>query len=251
MSSTQAGLLILTVVFSGALLGVLLGRLLPEHHLSSETKAVVTVSMATVATLSAMVLGLLVSTASSSFSTRNTEVVQFSRDLMRTNGFLQRFCPAAQTSRDLLRQFVTLKYRDLFPPGGGRPNLDDPRTLTVLEQLEDEVSSLKPITSRQQWLQSQALQVVAEIETTRWALAQQSSSLIALPLLEAMVLWLTVIFVSFGVFAPRNVTALAALFFAAFALAAAVKIIIDVETLQGRVRISSLPMRQALEQINH
>ena len=251
MSSTQAGLLILTVVFSGALLGALLGRLLPEHHLSSETKAVVTVAMATVATLSAMVLGLLVSTASSSFSTRNTEVIRFSTDLMRMDRFLQRFGPAAQTSRDLLRQFATMKYRDLFPSGGGTPNRDDPRTLTVLEQLEDEVSSLKPITSRQQWLQSRALQVVAEIETTRWALAQQSSSLIPLPLLEAMVLWLTVIFVSFGGFAPRNVTALAALFFAAFALAAAVKIIIDMETLQGRVRISSLPMRQALEQINH
>src|SRR5215469_2069008 len=84
MSSTQAGLLILTVVFSGALLGALLGRLLPEHHLSSETKAVVTVAMATVATLSAMVLGLLVSTASSSFSTRNTEVIFFFTDTATT-----------------------------------------------------------------------------------------------------------------------------------------------------------------------
>ena len=236
MSSIQAGLLILTIVFSGALLGVLLGRLLPERHLSSDTKAVITVSMATVGTLSAMVLGLLVSTASSSFSTRNAEVVQFSRDLVRMDRFLRRFGPAAQTSRDLLHQYATMKYRDLFPPGGGTPSLDNPRTLTM--------------TSRQQWLQSQALQVVGEIETTRWALAQPNSSLIPLPLLGAMVIWLTVIFASFGLFTPRNATAIAALFFAAFALAAAVKIIIDMETLQGRVRISSLPMRQALDDIN-
>ena len=67
----------------------------------------------------------------------------------------------------------------------------------------------------------------------------------------AMVIWLTVIFMSFGLFAPRNLTAVAALFFAAFALAAAVKIIIDMETLQGRVRISGIPMRHALEEINH
>jgi len=74
------------------------------------------------------------------------------------------------------------KNRDLFPPGGGTPSFGDPRTLTMLEQLEDEVSSLKPITSRQQWLKAQALQVVGEIETTRWALAQPNSSLIPLPL---------------------------------------------------------------------
>jgi hypothetical protein len=65
-----------------------------------------------------------------------------------------------------------------------------------------------------------------------------------------MIIWLTVIFVSFGLFAPRNATAIGALFFAAFALAAAVKITIDMETLQGSVKLSSTPMRQALEAIS-
>ena len=112
------------------------------------------------------------------------------------------------------------------------------------------MSSLKPASSTQQWLQSQALQTAGDLETTRWALAQENSSLIPLPLLGAMIIWLAVIFVSFGLFAPRNATTIAALFFAAFALAAAVKITIDMETLQGRVRLSSAPMSHALEEIS-
>jgi hypothetical protein len=238
-------------MFSGALLGMLLSRFLPEHHLSGETKAVISVSMATVGTLSAFVLGLLVSTASSSFATRNQQIVQFSNDLVRMDRLLRRFGPTAHASRDALRRYVAMKMRDLFPAGeAGPPHLDNAPTLIVLEELEDGVASLKPATATQQWLQSQALQIAGELETTGWAMAAGSSSLIPLPLLGAMVIWLTVIFVSFGLFAPRNATAILALFFTAFALAAAVKISIDMETLQGRVRISSAPMRHALEEIS-
>jgi hypothetical protein len=165
---------------------------------------------------------------------------------------LRRLGPAGQASRDLLRRYAAMKMQALFPAqGAGAPRLEDPRTLSLLEELEDTVSSLKPADGTQQWLQSQALQIAGELETTRWALAQEGSSLIPLPLLGAMVIWLTVIFISFGLFAPRNATTVAALFFAAFALAAAVKITIDMETLQGRVRISSAPMLHALEEINH
>src|SRR5262249_30355577 len=131
------------------------------------------------------------------------------------------------------------------------PRFENPRTLTLLEDLEDRLSSLKSATSTQEWLQSQALQIVGDVETVRWALAQESSSLIPLPLLGAMLIWLAVIFVSFGLFAPRNATTIVALFFTAFAMAAAVKVTIDMETLQGRVHLSSAALRHAVEEINH
>src|SRR5215831_11174105 len=125
-------------MFGGALVGMLIGRLLPEHHLSSETRAVVSVSMATVGTLSAFVLGLLVSTGSNAFATKNQEIMQFSNDLIRLDRVLRRFGPAAQTSRDVLRRYAAMKMEDLFPAGGDAPpQLDNPRTLGLLEELED------------------------------------------------------------------------------------------------------------------
>jgi hypothetical protein len=78
MNSIEIGLLILAITFSGALLGMLVGLLLPEDHLSSDTKTLISAAMAVVGTLSALVLGLLLATASSSFATRNQEVMQIS-----------------------------------------------------------------------------------------------------------------------------------------------------------------------------
>ena len=68
--SLGIGLAIMLIIFSGAMLGMLVGGLLPDQHVSSETKTAISISMAVVGTMSALVLGLLISSANSSFSTR-------------------------------------------------------------------------------------------------------------------------------------------------------------------------------------
>src|SRR5437667_7903776 len=99
MSSLEIGLIILFTIFSGAVLGMLIGAFLPEHHLSGETKSAISVSMAVVGTLTALVLGLLISNASSSFSTRNSEVTRISADMVRMDRLLRRYGPEADGVR--------------------------------------------------------------------------------------------------------------------------------------------------------
>jgi hypothetical protein len=65
-------------------------RTLPQPHLNDETKTLISASMAVVGTLSALVLGLLLSTASSSFATRNQEVLQISANSIRLDRLLRR-----------------------------------------------------------------------------------------------------------------------------------------------------------------
>src|SRR5438270_6212152 len=100
--SVQIGLMVLASVFGGALLGMLAGRVLPEHHLSSETKGVVSVSTAVLGTLSALVIGLLISTASGTFASRSQEVTQLSADIIQMDRVLRRYGPEAQDIRELL-----------------------------------------------------------------------------------------------------------------------------------------------------
>ena len=50
-------------IFGGALLGLLLSRLLPKHHLRDNSKETVKMVAGTIATLAALVLGLLVGSA--------------------------------------------------------------------------------------------------------------------------------------------------------------------------------------------
>jgi hypothetical protein len=152
-------LIILLIIFGGALVGMLIARRLPEQHLSSETKAVITTSMAVVGTMSALVISLLISSANTSFSARNAEVAQLSTDIIRMNSLLVRYGPAADPARQALQQYAAMTYHDLFARREGRKTtVENASTDKVLEQIQDRILNLKSGDSRQQWLASQALQ---------------------------------------------------------------------------------------------
>src|SRR5438045_2320237 len=97
------------VIFGGAVLGMFAARALPERHLSNETRTAVSVSVAIVGTLSALVLGLMISTASSSYSARSREVTAISVDLIRMERMLQRYGREADDARARLRRYATAK----------------------------------------------------------------------------------------------------------------------------------------------
>jgi hypothetical protein len=259
MTSLEIAFVVLLVVFGGAVLGLLIGRRLPPHHMSSETKAVVSVSMAVVGTMSALVIGLLISNASSSFTARNRDLGQLSADIMRLDALLRRYGPEANAIRDVLQRYTTLKFEDLFPNrSDGKAKVDNPATAKVLDDVQDLILALRPGDDRQRWLSSQALQLAADVGEARWLLVRRNMGAVPLPFLGAVTLWLTVLFASFGLFA-RNVTAIIALFLCAFAVSAAIKLILDLDTpFEGRIRlsrppihISSEPMRDAIEAIRH
>jgi hypothetical protein len=246
----EIGLIVLASVFGGALLGMLASRLLPDDHASSETKGVVSVSMAVLGTLSALVIGLLISTASGTFATRSQEVTQMSADMIRLDGLLRRYGPETQDIRELLRRYATMKLIDLFPDDSSQVAVDNESTLAVLEMLQDRVLALAPDDEARRWLRLQALQITGAMLQTRWLLVQQSGTAIPFPLLVLMVFWLSVLFASFGLFAPRNTTVVLALFLCAVGVSGAVLMILDMETpFGGVIRISSTPMRHALEVI--
>jgi hypothetical protein len=245
-------LVVLVIVFCSALLGMLVSRILPQNHLTDQTKSVVTGSMGVVGTLTALVLGLLIAAAASSFYTKNQEVVLIAADVIRLDRQLRRYGPEAEGLRDLLRRYTAMKIQDLFPEGTTKlPSLQNPRTVALLEELQDRVVAFDASNPNQRWLQSQALQLVSAIAGARWLLAEQSTIGIAIPLLMLVVFWLSLLFLSFGLFAPRNATAILALFLCALAVAGAIEMTQDLNApFRGIIRISSKPMKDALDEIS-
>jgi hypothetical protein len=245
-------LLVLTIVFCSAMLGMLVSRILPQNHLTDQTKGVVTVSTGVVGTLTALVLGLLIAGASSSFNTKNQEVILIAADVIRMDRLLRRYGPEAEGLRDLLRRYTAMKIQDLFPEGTTKlPNLENPTTVALLEELQDRLVAFDASNPNQRWLQSQALQLVSAIAGVRWLLVEQNTIGIAVPLLVVVVFWLTLLFLSFGLFAPRNATAILALFLSALAVAGAIEVTQELNApFRGIIRISSKPMKDALDQIS-
>src|SRR6266404_2003821 len=103
------GWTVLVVVFASALLGMLIRRKVPESHLSDESKGVVTLSMGVVGTLTALVLSLLIATASSTFNTRNQEITVLAAKVIQLERLLRRFGPEADGERDLLQRYTAMK----------------------------------------------------------------------------------------------------------------------------------------------
>ena len=251
MTSIPIGAIIVATLFGSALLAMLVARLLPDHHLSPETKSVVSVSTAVVGTLSALVLGLFISTANTSFMAKDQNVTEVSTDVIGLDRLLRRYGAEAQDVRVLLRQYTAAILQDLFPKDRSRPpELENYATLSILEELQTKILALKPANDTQTWLQAQALQVAAAIMTARWQLVQEDASRTPQQLLVLMMFWFAVIFASFGLFAPRNITAIVAILLCSIGIGSAIRMTTELQSpFTGFIRISSAPMVHALDVI--
>ena len=250
--SLNLGFTVFAVICAGIALGMLFGRLLPRQHLDDHSRSVITVATAVVGTASALVLGLLISTASTSFVQRSGEVVRMATDIIRLDRILRSYGPGTETERGQLARYASVNLDDLFPNGSQQaPVIDDPAMLRLLDDIRNEVLSLKPADDGQRWRQDHALRFVDELTDIRWTLAlQQNINPLPVPFLVMLVFWLTLLFGSFGLFAPRNTTVLATLALCAIAVSAGVSLVVDMtDPFSGFVRVSSTPLRQAAEVI--
>ena len=115
MSSLAIGLISAGCIFGGALLGLLLQGLLPEHHLRDTSKDTVKVVAGTIATLSALVLGLLVGSAKSSFDATNTAIIQNGAKVHLLDRALAAYGPETKDAREQLRRAVSAGIEMFWP----------------------------------------------------------------------------------------------------------------------------------------
>jgi hypothetical protein len=244
------GTIVFACVFGGALGGMFLRTVVPEHHLTKETEDAVKLGMGMIATLAALVIGLLVASAKSSFDTKDAELRHFAANLILLDRQLVHYGPEAREARDLLRRYTVFKLDSTWPSEASHP-VDDPDGWMLLEDVQDKLRALAPRDDAQRWLQARALQISTDLASTRWLLDVQKGTSIRAPFLVILVFWLTIIFTSFGVFAPRHATMIAALFVCALSVAGALFLILEMDRpFGGLVHLPSAPMREALAHLS-
>jgi hypothetical protein len=249
MSSLAISLLVFACVFGGTLVGMFIRARLPEHHLSAESKDVVKVGAGLIATMSALVLGLMVASAKSSYDAQKSEFTQMSVKIVLLDRGLAKYGPEAKETRELLRVFVTRMLALIWPDDRSGPAQLDPRA-TRAEALYDKIQDLAPKIDAQRSLQNLLLSMAVDIGQKRWSLFQQSGSSISTAFLIVVVFWLSIIFASFGLFAPANATAIVTLLLCALSVAGALFLILELDhPFDGMIQISSTPLRTALENL--
>jgi hypothetical protein len=249
MNTTLTALIVFGCQVGAVLVGRTLRGLLPEAHLAAESKDAVKLAMGLVATMSALVLGLLVSSAKDAYDTQRTEVIQMASKVSFLGRVLAAYGPEAAGVRAQLQDTVKEAIQQMWPGQMRRP-IDRNPDVHAGNLVYVALQRLSPQNDMQSVLKSQATTLAGDLAQTRSLLAAQSVPSVSQPMLIILVSWLVVIFVGFSIVAPPNATTVLALIVSAFAVSGAIFLILELDqSFGGLIGISSEPMLNALSQL--
>jgi hypothetical protein len=249
MSTLAIAAIVLACLVAGALLGMALRSSLPEHHLVQDSTDVIKLATGLMATLAALVLGLLISSANTDHNTVKSEYKQALASVVLLDRYLAAYGQDTQESRALIRHVLVRAFQARWP-GEDFGAKDPPPTASgsALVDLEQQILHLSPRDEAQKWFQSEALQLANEIAQGQLLLMnQEAGNNLPMPILIVLIAWSTAIFISFGLFVRPNPTVIVALSISALAVAGAIFLILELNSpFTGLIQVSSAPAHAVL-----
>jgi hypothetical protein len=237
--------------FGGTLIGNYIRSVIPPAHLSKESQDVMRLGMGLVATMTALLLGLVTASARSSFDSQDAVIRTGAANIVTLDRLLARYGSETKATRVLIRSALAFRVEQTWPDDGSAGSgITKTVGTPAVEEIEDQILQLSPANDTQRWFKAESLKLSEEVSKARWrALGNQGGS-VPTVFLIVVVFWLTVTFVSFGLYARLNPAVAAVLFVAAVSVAGAVFLILELDgPFDGVIKISSDPMRYALSQL--
>jgi hypothetical protein len=246
MNMVLIAFILFVVLVGAALLGRRVRRYLPEDHLSADSRDSVKLAMGLLATMTALVLGLLVSSAKDGYDTKRSVVIQMAAKVAFLDRVLALYGPETAEARGDLRAAVTDAVRHIWPTDKGGP-----ANFTPNQQMGDAlyvgIQRLSPHDDAQRALKAQVATLMVDLGQLRSLLIAQSIPSISKPMLIILVSWLVVIFFGFSLIAPPNATTMLALVASAFSVACAIFLILELDhPFGGLIHIPSEPLINVL-----
>jgi len=252
VNDTIIGALVFACLFGAGLLGVRVRAALPDDHRSTETKDAVKVGMGLVATMAALVLGLLVASTKGSYDSQKNEVIQMAAKTVFLDRVLANYGSETAESRGLLRQSVGSAIDHMWPDKKSSQAAQLDPSVSSGEAFFNSIQKLSPQNDVQRSLKSQATQIATDLGQMRWLLFEQTETSISVTMLIVLISWLAIIFMSAGLFAPPNATVVIALMLAALSISGAIFLILELDSpFDGVIQISKRPMHNALIHLGH
>jgi hypothetical protein len=252
VSPLAIALAVLACCFTAAVGGMALHVKVPNWHLDTDSRDVVKLVMALIATMSALVLSLLISSASSSYNQQVSQLTTLSANVVLLDRMLQSYGPDAQAARDGLRDAVRQTHDRIWSPGGIRPEgLDSAETRNAVNTNLGQFENLAPKTEMQRMLLGRIIYEADSIAQARLLMYDELGATIPGPLLAVLVFWIGTLFLGFGLLTRVNTTVTVALLVGAIAVAGAVFLVLKMsDPYHGVMRMSDAPLRNAMEQID-
>ena len=247
MSPIALATLAFALILGSLLVGTLLRSKLPEHHLSGDSKEVIRLGTALIATLSAVVLALLFASVRTSYEQTSYYVSRVTADVTELDMLLEEYGPEAapvrKALRDSIEPLINSIWRENAAAGGKQLAMLNPHGTSALYMLRQ----LKPRNDVESSLQARALQVSADLSQVRLILLAQPADLVSKPFAIVLVLWLMFIFATFSMSAKPNPTLTTVLCICVLSASAAIYLILELGMpFDGMMQVSNDELRRAL-----
>jgi hypothetical protein len=252
MHPSVIGIVVLAFTFAGVQLGMRLRSRLPDQHLSGDARDTIKLGIGLVATVTALVLGLLTASAKSNFDAMDANVKHAAAGLLSLDRTLARYGPEATEIRRQLQEAVAQRVDSVWLAGrSGKGTVDPSHSMQAIEHISSEIHRLAPATDEQRALKTRAVAAAESLLDARWVVVAGTAAPVPVVFLTVLVVWLTVTFTTFGMLAPRSRTILLVLFVCSLSVSGAIFLVLEMSSpFDGLISVSSAPMDYALSHMN-
>ncbi|MEW6144450.1 MAG: hypothetical protein AB1598_05475 [Thermodesulfobacteriota bacterium] len=252
MKAVVISLIIFVCIIGGAFIGIFLRKMLPERHLSDESRNMVTIGMGIVATMAALAVGLMIQGAQTNFNNQRSDLIDMSAKIIFLDKLLADYGPGAEGARQVLRSSLERTINQFWPKdGSGGAMIETPESRA--ETLYYQILSLTPDNDVRRAIRDEAVSLTYDLAQARDTLVMgQTRSIpgVFFILLGIILFWFVAIFFSFGLYAPTNGTVVATLIISALAVTLALFVIMELNRpFDGVLRMPSEPLVEALQNI--
>jgi hypothetical protein len=248
MSALAISAVACAAMLGAAIVGMLLRSVLPERYLTAESKEVVRLGTALVATMAAMLLGLLVSSTRSSYEEKRGQVIHMTADLIELDILMKDYGPEGRAVRQVMRAAIAPMIQSIWRARTEefRPDADAVPDAGT-EKILGAIGNLAPQNDGQRARRERAIVVGLDLAQIQFVLFSQPANAISIPFITIVVLWLTFLFSTFTLSGPSNPLIVVVLLIAALSAASAIFLILDLDRpFGGLLQIPTLPLRNAL-----
>ncbi|MBV9724084.1 MAG: hypothetical protein JO299_02815 [Gammaproteobacteria bacterium] len=223
---------------------------LPDHQRNDRTHDAVKVGVGMVVVLSALVLGLLVASAKNTFDTATRDLRRFSTQIVLLDRTLRAYGPEAASARSLIEHYLERALAGTWPTDQNPAIVEDPQAEQLLYQLQSAILAFMPEDPRKRALSDELKTEVRRLIELRWTLVEEAAESPNIPLLSVLLIWLMLVFASFGYNAPRNGVVTVTFVLCAASIGGALFLVIQMsQPFDGLIKVSPAPLQNTLAHV--
>jgi hypothetical protein len=250
MSSLEFAIAVAVAMFAAGLLGLVLQRVLPEHHTTGGSRDLIGAIVGLLTLLCALVTGLLIWTAYGVYSGQNTQIQSLASKVMQLDLALSDYGPDANSARAQLRDALGKTIDQVWSASVSDSNFAANNFASAIQNMrarEKVLAGLHPSTDEQKQALTEATSASDALAQARIQMSFALSAPVSYPLLLTVVGWVGCLFCGFGLTSRGTLTSVIALAVGSIAVASAVLLILDLSNpYSGLFRASPAPLEQAL-----